>query len=173
MPNISLESAALLNTLLDDIAIAKHHHHSRWRVYPQDVSSTKTLAADAAANTFGDWAEIIPLNTVPFSYDVIGLVIESVSAATTYHIQLGYSTDDNDPTTNNEAGERRVRLVTVPIARATELLHIAGQGISANAKLWGRLKTASTNADTCEVSVVLTRHIDTSHTIAKYGAFPW
>jgi len=162
-----------IRNILANLAIVEHHAHSRWRVYPQDVTDTKTLTADAAANTFGSWAEIIPLDTVPFAYDVIGLVLESVSAATTYHIQLGYSIDASDPPANNEAGERRVRMVTVPIARATELLKIAGQDTPANSKLWGRVKTASVNADTCDVSVVLSRHIEITNPIPKYEAFPW
>ena len=159
--------------ILSNIAALEHDNHSRWRVYPQNVGSTITLAADAVANTFGDWAEIIPLNTVPFNYDVIGIVIEAVSAAAVYHIQLGYSVDAADPPANFEAGERRVRMVTVPIARATELLHIACQDMPANAKFWGRVKTETAVADTCDVSVVLTRHVDISNPIAKYGAFPW
>lgn len=162
-----------LSAVLSNVTAIEHYDHSRWRVYPQDVGSTKTLMADAAANVFGDWAEIIPLNTVPFDCDVIGLILEWVSAATTYHIQLGYSVDAAEPPTNNEAGERRVKLVTVPISRATELLAIASQNVPANAKLWGRVKTASTNADTCEVSVVLSRHIEVTNPVEKYEAFPW
>ena len=168
-----IDEEGRLRDLLSNLAAVEHYDHSRWRVYPQDITVDITLTADAAANTFGSWTEIIPLNTVPFDYDVIGLVVESVSAATKYHIQLGYSTDASDPPANNESGERRVRMVTVPIARATELLKIAGQNTPANSKLWGRVKTASTNADTCEVSVVLSRHSEITNPIPKYEAFPW
>ena len=162
-----------LRDLLTNIAAVDHYEHSRWRVYPQDVGVVATLTADAVANTFGNWTQIIPLTTVPFDYDVIGVVIESVTAATTYHIQLGYNIVDSDPPANYEAGERRVRLVTVPITRATELLAIMSQNIPANAKLWGRIKTASTNADSCEVSVVLARHIEVTNPVPIYPAFPW
>ena len=159
--------------IFSDIAATKHYNHSRWRVYPQNVGSVVTLAANATANVFGDWVEIIPLNTVPFEYDVIGIVIEIVSAATTYHVQLGYSSDAAEPLANDEAGERRAKLVTVPIARATELLQIQSQKVPANTKLWGRVKTASINADTCGISVVLSRHVEVSNPVLKYGAFPW
>lgn len=170
---MTVRNPADLSSLLANIAAVEHYSHSRWRVYPQNIGSTITLTAGEAANVFGDWAEIIPLNTVPFEYDIIGLVIESVDAATTYHIQLGYSVDVNEPLANNEAGERRVRMVTVPIARATELLGIAGQNVPANTKLWGRVKTASTNDDSCEVSVVISRHVEITNPIEKYEAFPW
>ena len=130
------------------------------------------MAANATANVFGDWVEIIPLNTVPFEYDVIGLVIEIVSAATTYHVQLGYSSDAAEPLANDEAGERRVKYGAFP-TRATELLQIQSQKVPANTKLWGRVKTASINADTCGVSVVLSRHVEVSNPVLKYGAFPW
>ena len=36
----------------DDLAAIELHWHSRWRVYPQDVTSSITLAAPAVANTF-------------------------------------------------------------------------------------------------------------------------
>lgn len=157
-----------------DIGTLEHHVHSRWRVYPQDVTSVVRLTAGTPANTFGSWAEIIPLDTVPFTYDVLGIVIDAVSVATTYHIRLGYSITDGDtPAANYESGERRARVVTVPIARATELMLIHSQEIPANAKFWGKLKTASGNEDTADISVILSRHVETSIEIPLYAAFPW
>jgi len=157
----------------DDIAAIEHHQHSRWRVYPQDVTSTALIAAAAVANTFGDWALVIPLNTVPFSFDIIGLVVEGVSAAATYFIQLGYNTVNAIPGANMELGERRVRLVTVPIARATEILIISGQDIPANSTIWARLKTDTGVANTANISVVLERHIEVEREVTIYPAFPW
>jgi len=162
-----------VSIVLSDIAATESCNHSRTRVYPQDVSSAITLTANAAVNTFGNWVEIIPLNTIPFEYEIVGLIIEAVSAATTYLIQLGYSTTAAEPAANDEAGERRIRLVTVPISRATELLQVRSQDMPANAKLWGRVKTASTNADTCEVSITIGKHVEISTSVPEYGAFPW
>lgn len=166
-------SLLLTPRVIRDISALEHHDHSRFRVYPQVVSDVATLAAGTTADTFGSWAQIIPVDTIPFCYDVLGLVIEQVSVATIYHIQLGYSTTTDPPGTNYETGERRVRLVTVPIARATELLLIRGQDIPANSSFWGRLKTATGNADTANISVVLGRHVETSSPIPKWPAFPW
>lgn len=169
-----LATAAVLDDAIDNVAVLEHHIHSRTRVYPQNIGTTITLAANAAANTFGAWTEILPINTIDFMYMVIGLVIEAVDAATSYLIELGYSiTDGDDPTTAQIVGERRIRLVTVPIARATEALDYMASHCPANAKLWGRLKTASTNADEAEVSVVIIRHQDITNEIAHLATWPW
>ena len=166
-------SLLLTPRIISDISKLEHYQHSRWRVYPQDVSSFIQLEAAAVINTFGDWVQIIPVDTIPFDYDVIGIVIDQVSVATIYHIQLGYSLTAAPPIANYEAGERRLRLVTVPIARATELLAIHGQNVPANSSFWGRLKTASGAADTANISVVLSRHFEPSATVPLWPAFPW
>lgn len=163
-----------VDDLLGNLASVEAEVHSRSRVYPQNVGNTITLAADAAANTFGSWTELVPINTIGFAYHVIGLVIDAVDAATTYFIQLGYSTvDGDDPTTAQIQGERRMKIVTVPIARATEVLQFYSQHLPANSKLWGRLKTASTNADEAEVSVAITRHQEITNPIAALTTWPW
>ena len=159
---------------LTNIAVLQHHIHSRFRVYPQDVGATITLAANAAANTFGAWTQIVPINTIDFMYMVIGLLLEQVDVATTYFVQFGYSTvDGDDPTTAQIIGERRIKLVTVPIARATELLGIAASHCPANAKLWGRIKSASIAADEAEISVAVIRHREITNPIAKLATWPW
>ena len=158
--------------VIKDISSLEHERHSRWRVYPQNVSSVAHLAAAATINTFGDWVQIIPVDTIPFDYDVIGMVVDQINASTTYHIQLGYSLTAAPPGANYETGERRAR-ATTPISRATELLAVHGQSIPANASFWGKLKTASGNADTADISVVLTRHVDVSSPIPKWPTFPW
>jgi len=156
----------------EDIAAVNFHFHSRYRVYPQNISNTITLAAAAPANTFGAWTQIIPLNTIPFIIMVVGIVVEAADAATAYLIQIGYNTVDSDPGANMILGERRLRLPT-PINQATELLHIDAQSAPANSKIWGRLKSATAVADELEVSIVLTRHIGVSEDIALYPTFPW
>jgi len=166
-------SLLLTPRVIKDISALEHDNHSRWRVYPQIVSNSVHLAAAATINTFGDWVQILPIDIVPFVFDVIGIVVEVVNAETTYHIQLGYSLTAASPEVNYEAGERRFRIATLPIARGTELLAIQSQNIPANASFWGRLKTASGNADTANISIVLSRHIEISAPIPMWPAFPW
>jgi len=164
----------IIEDTIANIAALFHHIHSRTRAYPQDVTATITLAANAAANTFGSWTQIVPINTIDFEYMLEGLLLEQVDAATTYFIQLGYSiTDGDDPTTAQIIGERRIRLVTVPVARATESLSMQASHCPANAKLWGRLKTASTNADEAEVSVVVVKHTGITNHKAHLVTWPW
>ncbi len=160
--------------VLDDIGALDHHIHSRWRVYPQSVSAVvPQLVADAAADTFGDWVEIIPLNTIPFAFDVIGLVVEQVSAVATYHIQLGYNTINADPGPNMEMGERRIRIAGLPVAREGELLAIHSQDMPAGSRVMGRVKTETVNADWAEVTLVLSRHVEIHREVQLWPAFPW
>lgn len=162
-----------VDDLLANISVLQHHIHSRTRVYPQNVGSTVTLTADAAANTFGGWIEIVPIDTIGFEYMVIGLVIEAANRATTYLVQLGFSiVDDTDPVATQILGERRFLLPT-PITKATELLHIYANHCPANAKLWGRVKTASTNVDTTGISVTIIRHQEITNAIAQLTTWPW
>lgn len=167
------QSLSDLDQIITDVAVVDFHVHSRWRVYPQDATVAPLLAAAGVANTFGGWVEIIPLNTVPFPFHVIGFCICQVSAATNYHIQIGYNTVNADPGANMEMGERRFRIATTPIAKQSELLEIYSQGVPANSRVMGRLKTASGAADTANVNVVITRHIEVEDEVQMWPAFPW
>ncbi len=162
-----------LDQIITDVAIVDFHVHSRWRVYPQDITASPLLTAAGAANTFGGWVEIIPLNTIPFPFHVIGFCICQVSAATSYFIQIGYNTVNAEPETNMEMGERRLRIATQPIARQSELLEIYSQGVPANSRVMGRLKTASGAADTANMNIVITRHIEVEDEVQMWPAFPW
>ena len=169
---MTVRNPADLTDLLANIAALEHYEHSRTRVYPQDVEDVATLIA-ATADVFGDWIEIIPIDTVDFDYEVTGLVIEAANAATTYFIQLGFSlVAGTEPTEAQIAGERRT-LLPSPVNKATELLIIKSQNIPANAKLWGRVKSASGAADQLQVSVVLARHIEITNPITKLPTWPW
>lgn len=164
---------SLLDGAKRDISVLEHHIHSRWRVYPQSVSSVVRLTANASANVFGSWTLVIPIDTVLFPFSVIGIVVEAVSAETIYYIQVGYNPVNAEPGTNMEMGERRFKIASVPIARATEILAIHSQDIPANGSAWARLKTDSTNEDTADISLVLTRHIEASRVLPLWPAFPW
>lgn len=159
--------------ILEDIAVLDFRVHSRWRVYPQDVTVAPLLAAAGVANTFGGWVEVIPLNTIPFPFHVIGFCVCQVSAATNYHIQLGYNTVNADPGTNMEMGERRIRVATTPIAKQTELMEIYSQGVPAYSRVMARMKTASGNPDTANMSVVISRHLDVEDQVSLWPTFPW
>ncbi|GAH59545.1 unnamed protein product, partial [marine sediment metagenome] len=158
----------------DDLGAIEHHWHSRWRVYPQDVTSSITIAATAVANTFGDWTLIVPLNTVPFRFDIIGIVVEEADTTlTTYFVQLGYNTINAEPGTNMEIGERRFRIAETPIKNASEILQIRSQESPANSTVWGRLKASGGASEEVELSVVLGRHVEVEREVPLWPAFPW
>ncbi len=162
----------LASNVMYNLAALEHYNHSRTRVYPQDIRLVAELVA-AAANIFGDWIEIIPIDTVDFDYEVIGIVIEEADAATTYFVQLGFSlVDGTEPTEAQIAGERRALLPT-PAVRATELLEIRSQNIPANAKLWGKVKSKAGGSETIGISVVIARHIEITNPVAKLATWPW
>ncbi|GAG93385.1 unnamed protein product [marine sediment metagenome] len=168
-----IDKTGALRDLLTNVAVLEHHDHSRCRVYPQDVGATITLVAGAAANTFGNWTPIIPLTTIGFGYEVVGLVIEAANKTTTYLIQLGFSTVAlTEPTTAQILGERRV-LLPSPIGKTTELLDYYSQDCPANAKLWGKVKSATVTADELEVSVVVIRHQEITNPIPMLTTWPW
>jgi len=162
-----------LAQVISDVGIVGFHFMGRWRVYPQDITAAPLVTAAGVANTFGNWAEIIPLNTISFPFHVIGICVCQVSAATNYFIQLGYNTVNADPGTNMEMGERRFRIATHPIARQTELMEIFSQGVPANSRVMARLKTASGVADTANMNVVISRHLDLEEMPPLWPAFPW
>ncbi|MBA7712908.1 hypothetical protein ES703_121901 [subsurface metagenome] len=162
-----------LEDILVDLGRIHFEPHSRTRIYPQNITLTPTLTAAGAADVYGPWAEIIPLDVVPFPFHILGLCVCTVSAVGTYRFQAGYNTVLADPPPNYEMGERQTRITTHPIARATELLDFYGQGIPANSRVMGRLKTASGNPDTATVHAVLTRHVDVLRPVELWPAFPW
>ncbi|MBA7564456.1 hypothetical protein ES708_06119 [subsurface metagenome] len=155
-----------------DLAALEHYHHSRYRVYPQDIEAVADLIA-AGADEFGSWAQIIPIDTVDFDYEVTGFVIEEAAVATSYLVQLGFSlTALAEPTEAQTAGERRTRL-PVPATKSTELLEIRSQNIPANAKLWGRVKSKAGGTETIKISVVVARHIEITNPVMKLAIWPW
>ena len=162
----------LASNVMYNLAVLQHHLHSRMRVYPQDVQLTAALVA-ATADVFGDWAEIIPIDTVDFIYKVVGLVIESATAAGTYFIQIGFSTVAiTEPTEAQRLGERRLYLPT-PIGKSPELLDFYSMECPANAKLWGRVKSKAGGSETLEVSVGLVRHLEITNPMVHLTTWPW
>ncbi|MBA7709849.1 hypothetical protein ES703_118775 [subsurface metagenome] len=138
------------------------------------MTSSITLVAAAVADTFGDWVLVIPLNTVPFDFDVIGMVVEEADTnLTTYFIQLGYNIINAEPGGNMQLGERRFRIAEQPIRNAEKVLHIRSQGIPANSTVWGRLKASGGASEEVKISVVLDRHMEVEREAPLWPAFPW
>ena len=166
---------ASVDELLANLASVAYHEHSRSRVYPQDTQLTISLiCGTAAADTWGAWTEIVPINTIAFCYEPVGIMIEETTAVATYCIQLGYSIlDGSDPTTAQIMGERRIRLIDTPIKVAHDKMNYFSFEAPANAKLWGRVKSSTGNADEVNISVVVIRHSEITNPITPPTTWPW
>jgi len=164
-----------VDDLLANLAAVAHHEHARSRVYPQDTQNTITLVcSNAAPDTWGVWTEIVPINTIAFCYAPVGIMIEETTAGATYCIQLGYSIlDGSDPTVAQIMGERRTRLIGTPIKTTHEKLNYWSFDAPANAKLWGRVKSSTGNADEVDISVVIIRHSEITNPIVPLATWPW
>ncbi len=164
-----------IDDLLTNAATIEHHEHSRSRVYPQDTQSTIALiASNAAPDTFGAWTEIIPINTIGFVYEPVGVQVEETTAAATYMIQLGYSiVDGSDPTTAQIMGERRIVMLGTPIKSIHDKMDYFSFEAPENAKLWGRVKSSTGDADEIDISVVILRHSIITNPVVPLTTWPW
>ena len=163
-----------IDNLLVDTAAVAHHEDARSRVYPQDTQSRIQLTCTATADTWGSWTQVIPIDLVGFEYKLIGIQVEEASEATTYCIQLGFSTvGGSDPTTAQILGERRIKMLGTPIKSIHDEMDYFSYAVPANAKLWGRVKSSSGAADTIDISVVLLRHVPVTTPIEPLTTWPW
>jgi len=163
-----------IDDLLYNLAATAHHVDSRARVYPQDTRATIQLTCTAAPDTFGAWTQVVPIDTIGFAYKAEGVQVEQAGAAATYFIQLGYSiVDGSDPTTSQIMGERRIVMLGTPIKTIHDQLLFYSFDAPANAKLWGRVKSSTGNADTIDISVVILRHIGVTNQVEPLATWPW
>ena len=143
----------------------------RYRVYPQEPSQTVTLNTGAGADQWGAWTEIIPANIIPFDYNIVGILIETISATGIYQVQIGDCAAGSTPVTNEIQGEVRFR-GTAPIARSTETLVFGCRIIRAYRRVMGRVKNDS-GGDNITLSAVIRRYIELSEEVEKWPTFPW
>jgi len=163
-----------IDDLLSNLAIMNILTCARSRVYPQEPSSVVQIVAAAAADTFGSWTEVIPINTVDFNYRPTAVMIEQAGAAATYIIQFGFSTTDgDDPITAQTVGEQRFKVLGTPLKTYHSDLDLMGMGCPANAKLWARIKTETINADTADISITLIRCLVISNPVSYLATWPW
>ena len=163
-----------VDTLLEDVGILGHVDCARIRVYPRVPSSTVQIAAAAAADTWGSWTQVVPINTIDFEYQLIGVMVEQVGAGATYMMQFGFSTaDGSDPVTAQIVGEQRFKALGTPLKTYHSDLFLRAMECPANAKLWARTMTESVNADTCDISITVTRHVSTSQHYSHLTSWPW
>ena len=163
-----------IDDLVANLALDYHQTHARTRVYPQLPSSVIRVTTAAAADTFGSWTQVVPIDTIDFGYTVLKVMVEESGSAATYIGQLGYSTvDGTDPTTAQIIGEQRFKVIGTPIKTYHADLALLGGHCPANSKLWGRIKSETANADTVDISIVLTRLREITNPITPTATWPW
>ena len=163
-----------IDDLLSNEALDYHQSHARTRVYPQAPSLVAQIATAAAADTWGSWTQVVPINTIDFDFTVLKVMVEQSGAAATYIGQLGYSTDDGvDPTTAQIIGEQRFKVISTPLKTYHADLMLLGGHCPSNAKIWGRLKSETVNADTVDISLVITRLRAITNPVTPTATWPW
>jgi len=163
-----------VDDLLSNLALNYHQSHARTRVYPQEPSSVIQIATAAVVDTFGSWTQVVPIDTIDFDYTVLKVMIEESGAAATYIGQLGYSLiDGTDPTTAQIIGEQRFKVIGTPIKNFYSDLTLLGGHTPANAKLWGRLKSSTANADTVDISIVFTKLTEITNPVTPVATWPY
>jgi len=163
-----------IDDLLSDTSVLDHKWESRTRVYPQSTIVTPQVTTALAADTFGSWVEIIPIDTVDFDYRLLEVEIEETNRAGVFLLQFGYSTvDGSDPTTAQIVGERRIKMVGTPLKLEQASKNIYGGHIPANAKLWARVKSSTGTVDILDISVILTRCLEVTNPIVQLTTWPW
>jgi len=175
--NLPTDIAAIIawiGDILYDLSIVEHETCNRIRIYPREPSEVISINSDAAADTWGDWTEVVPINTIGFEYQPVGVMVENVDAVATYMIQFGYSTvDGDDPVTSQTVGEQRWPAFAFPLKAPMLDLFLQGRECPTNSKLWARIKTETTNVDNCVISITIARHVPITNELGHLATWPW
>lgn len=156
--------------VLQDIANFKHGDlESRMRVYPRTPSATIRLAPNAAADTWGDWTEVIPAGTVNFPFHIVGVLAENQQGADTWIGQFACSAT---PTGAEYMGEWRLKLGGLGNFFPTNFIPVKGAGLPIGCAVWGRVMSAAGN-NWVDISVTLTRHFPLEKSVTPWPTWPW
>jgi len=128
-----------------------------------------------AADTFGVWTQVVPIDTIDFDYSPTHVMVEQVGAAGVYIVQFGYSLlDGTDPVTAQIAGEQRFKALGTPLKNYHSDLSLLGGHCPANSKLWARAMTENAaQQDTCDISIVVTRLRAITNPVTPTATWPW
>ncbi len=160
-----------IDKVLQDIATSRHATlESRMRVYPRTPGATIRLTPDAAADTWGDWTQVIPAGTVRFPFHIVGVLIEDQLAADTW---IGEFACTATPTGSEIMGEWRLKLGGLGQFFPTVPLSIKGGGLPVGCAVYGRVMSAAAAANWVDISVTLTRHFPLEKEITPWPEWPW
>ena len=134
-----------VDTVNTNAGLVKTNLLSADKVYPT-MAAGVTVTADAAAWTLGNYAEVVPVNTITSNFVINQINMGAVSAATYYELVLYAAT--------TEVG--RIRFYTSDAAYGYAFKGFHTPVIAANSQIQAKLATASAEADTCVISISYT-----------------
>jgi len=128
----------------------KHIHNPSY-VYPNDCSLVAALTS-ATANTFGNFAELIPANGITVSFDIHWLNIQDVSANGTYILELHEVSNDDLQVSEKYLGSLSVSRQD-NFTRSTQI-YMQIPVVAANKRIGVRAKKSGAGAGTISFNVM-------------------
>jgi len=121
----------------------EEHLHSASKVYPTGAGGVTVTSGGQW--TLGNYAQVVPINTITSPFDIHFVNIEGANDDTTYELVLYAAT--------TEIG--RIRFTTVDIANARMFPSIPMQTpvIAANSQIQAKVMSSTVGADTVTISL--------------------
>jgi hypothetical protein len=128
----------------------KHIHNSSY-TYPDDCSLIDAVSS-ATANTFGNFAELIPANTVDVSFDIHWINVQGISANGTYILELHEVSADDLQVSEGFLG-------SISVSRQDNFtrsfqVYMQVPVIHANSRIGARVKKSGAGAGTVSFNVM-------------------
>jgi hypothetical protein len=136
------DSSTVTTSLFGLLAGLDDHNHKRSYVYPSGVAPV-TVTAGAGAYVAGNYAEIVPANTITKRFCLNYISIENISANGSYEITL-YSGTTEIGSSRFTKNAQQDGTMNVPIQ--TDL-------IDANSQVQAKLMSSAGGGDTANVSL--------------------
>lgn len=131
-------------TTWDKVEVLEEHIHSISRVYPT-LANGATVTGAAGAWTLGNFAEIVPVNTITDDFDIHFLSIEGASAGDTYEIFLYAAT--------TLVGHRKITFIDVANSQTLPSIPFQTTVIPKNTQIQAKVATKAGGAETITISI--------------------
>lgn len=131
-------------TIWDKVEVIEEHIHKEQKVYPT-LAAGVTITSSASADTLGNYAEIVPINTITEDFDIHFVNIEAVSAAATYELVLYVET--------TEIARLRFTAVGTPNNFTFPFRPLTCPVLAKNSQIQAKLSSDNAVADTATISI--------------------
>ena len=160
--------------ILRDVAVVHNQWDRRPRPYPYDPTDTLAVTAGINPDDWGAWTLMIPKGTYNFGgashLQILGLIVEDVSADDTYVVEIGMS---EDALTFTQIAGVRFAAKGVPIPLPFTVTTVGSDVDNSINGIYGRVKCAG-GGNSLTVSFSVARHISVAYEIAPpAGVWPY